>query len=144
MSCLDKGFVYFAINKPPKITRHDDYIKYLKNDAINLLGDNATLLSHIIESCGSDTTAFLLYIYKGKYVFFEILMGTCSHRMPKYQNNYDEIVLNAIEKCYITDSKIDMETYYKKRIANIDYESEYIHNIYCIHPEEAFDYSYRK
>lgn len=128
---LDKQFLKNITNLPTVLNTHDEYMKYLKSDVAQLL--DATLLSHIVENGGSDKSAFLLYRYEDKYIFIAIQMGTCSGCL-NCKDTYDNLVIDALDKCYITTDLQSVEKYYMSQLA---YDSEIrldVKNLYYLHP----------
>ncbi len=135
MTVLNKNFVFDYLNPPPSIWTHDDYTKYIEEEAGNLL--NAKMLSYInTESVNCDYDTFILYELNHNNVIYYILLefyhGTCSGCFKIVRNksqNYDyrNEIMSTLDRMYVTTSKYDMETYYWSRF-NREAEVKEIYN----------------
>ncbi len=145
MTVLNKDFVFDYLNPPPSLWTHDDYTKYIEEEAGNLL--NAKMLSYInTESVNCDFNTFLLYELKHNdilyYILIEFYNGTCSgcfKIVGKKPENYDyrNEIMSTLDRMYVTTSKYDMETYYWSKISC---EAE----LFQIYNTEDWEYGYGK
>jgi len=116
MTSLNKSLIKQNLNDIPYFKSFDHYCDYLKSDVKNLLtGDDIELLCHKMtyDIC-EDVVTFLLYKKDKYYIFFEIFTGTCSGCF--YHCGANDCMLNAIEKCYITESENDIKQYFRKKV----------------------------
>jgi hypothetical protein len=131
MSILDRSFLKSITNPIPAISDYRLFSNFYRRKIKHLL--NAELLSHIVdENYYADFTCFLLYKYEDKYILIHMFVGTCSECLTLSYNN---IILNAIERAFVSTSIEDIEKYYLNKLSN---ESTFKKNknIYYLYPEK--------
>ena len=138
MSILDKSIIKTIINKPKDVfNNYDEFDNYLNNNVQKLL--NAELLSHLFIGSGSDIYCFLMFKYNDIYILLCIWEGSCDGCILS-KTPYNSILDEAIDTCYITSSLDDIETYYLKRIKNIEYDTDFQkkEHLYYLDPNWPF------
>lgn len=131
MSILNKSVIEQIVNLPRDLSNFYEYSHYLWHDVKTLLF--AELLSHIYRN----ETAFMLYKYEDKYIFIEIFIGTCSGCKQDSDKTYNQIIEEALEKCYITTNLDEVENYYLKKMKSMCYSNitEKAH-LYYLYPNQ--------
>ena len=107
-----KKIISSITNTIPQINTYREYERYLKHDVKTIL--HANLLSHVIDyNSNEDMCVFLLYQYEDKYIVVDIFIGTCENCIG---TNFNEIIINAIEKAYVSTNFGEIKQYYLSRI----------------------------
>lgn len=119
MSILDKRFLKDITNHVPEMTEFREYYAYLESPDIERVL-NATVLCHDVEyDTNEDLACLVMFLYEEKYIVLHIFMATSSECGYNGHESYRNIVLDALDKAYVTTNREEAIQYYKKQLLDV-------------------------
>lgn len=124
MSILNKSFITDLIVLP-NLTNYDELQFFMHDDIkVQSMFPLGKLLVNTCENSGSDTFHAILFKYENKYVFLDIMEGTCDRCFGNYTTNAIHIMLTrAVSQVYITTNQEEVLTYVLKKLSVDDSDS---------------------